>query len=258
MRKTRVLAAANMLVLLGTIYWNYFSNTGMINGNTVGSVSQKYYSLFTPAGYAFAIWGIIYFALFVQACYLIYKSVTKDEDAFIKKLVPYMVAANIANCFWIYFWLKEMTGISILVMIVILIALLAAVIKLNMERWDAPVPYMAAVWWPTDLYAGWISVALIANVAAHLKGIGWEAVFSEITWTIIMIGIATAIYLFMIFKRNMREFAAVGIWAFIAIAVRHWDTYISIKWAALAGAFIILFAASYHAYKNRHTLPFVN
>ena len=49
---------------------------------------------------------------------------------------------------------------------------------------------MIWVWWPISLYSGWIAVAAIANVAAYLSKIGWQALFSEVTWTVIMIVVA--------------------------------------------------------------------
>lgn len=53
----------NTATLLGTLYINYWSNTGALNDNTIGAVSDKYSTLFTPADYAFSIWGFIYLFL---------------------------------------------------------------------------------------------------------------------------------------------------------------------------------------------------
>src|SRR5690606_41017164 len=61
MKKT--LQISNGLALLATIFINYLSNTGKINNTTIGEVSNQYNSLFTPAGYAFSIWGFIYLLL---------------------------------------------------------------------------------------------------------------------------------------------------------------------------------------------------
>ena len=58
-------ALINTVVVLAVIFWNYWSNTGAINGHTVGELSDKYANLFTPAGYAFAIWGLIFLGLLV-------------------------------------------------------------------------------------------------------------------------------------------------------------------------------------------------
>lgn len=39
---------------------NYLSNAGVLNGNSMKTISDRYFNYFTPAGYAFSIWGLIY------------------------------------------------------------------------------------------------------------------------------------------------------------------------------------------------------
>jgi hypothetical protein len=69
MKKT--LQIANILALIITLIINYLSNTGIFNGNTMATVSARYQNFFTPAGYAFSIWGVIYLGL---AAFVIYQS----------------------------------------------------------------------------------------------------------------------------------------------------------------------------------------
>jgi hypothetical protein len=72
----------------------------------------------------------------------------------------------------------------------------------------------------------------------------------------IMIAVATLVNLWMIRYRNMREFAAVGVWALIAISLRHWGSVPALQWSALSAAFILLLAILVHGYRNRATNPF--
>lgn len=258
MKKNKILASLHLIVLLVLIYWNYYSNSGAVNNNTVGSVSDSLDNLFTPAGYAFAIWGIIYLGLIALGIYMVFQAFSRDgNNEFITKAAPTLTLAHLGNGLWLWFWLNEDTGTSVIVMLLILSVLLITVLRLNMERWDAPLKFMAFVWWPIDLYFGWISVATIANISAYLSKMNWTGGLSEITWTVIMIAIGTLLALFMVFARNMREYAAVFIWAFIAIAVRHSGQIEVITWSALTGAAIIGVASGFHAYKNRATLPFI-
>jgi hypothetical protein len=53
----KVLQIGNGIAFILTIFINYLSNTGILNNTTIGEVSDSYNSLFTPAGYTFAIWG---------------------------------------------------------------------------------------------------------------------------------------------------------------------------------------------------------
>jgi len=258
MKKNKILASLHLVVLLALIFWNYYSNTGAVNNNTVGSVSDSLDNLFTPAGYAFAIWGIIYLGLLVLGVYMIIRAF-KDHGTteFIEKAAPTLILAHLGNATWLWFWLNEEVGISVIIMLFILVMLTLTVLRLNMQRWDAPLKFIALVWWPIDLYFGWISVATIANISAYLAKLNWTGGISEITWTVIMIFVATLLALFMIFERNMREYGAVFIWALVAIAVRHTDQIPSIVWSAVIAATIIAVASALHAFKHRATLPFI-
>jgi hypothetical protein len=102
-----------------------------------------------------------------------------------------------------------------------------------------------------------MSVALVTNIAAHLSGIGWNGGLKEPTWVIILIAIVFIIHLVMIQQRNMREFAAVAIWAFIAIAVKQWEDFNYLSWIALGAALVIGLVSARHAYRNRATNPFI-
>lgn len=59
----KTLQIANIIALIVMVAVNYLSNTGLFNNETMASVSASYENLFTPAGYAFSIWGFIYLGL---------------------------------------------------------------------------------------------------------------------------------------------------------------------------------------------------
>ena len=250
-------ALINTIVVFAVIFWNYWSNTGVINGDTVADVSDRYSNLFTPAGYAFAIWGIIFLGLLVlvlNQLRMAFSSASHSET--ILQIGPWFSIANIGNGLWLWFWLHEDLGISVLIMLVVLFSLIQVILRLNMERWDAPLAVIATVWWPICFYSGWIAVATIANIAAWLTSVQWSAVFTEVQWTVIMISVAAILNLVMIRTRNMREFAVVGVWALVAIAVRHWDVMPILQWTSVLWAVVLSAAIMAHAYKNRHQGPF--
>ena len=60
-----ILSVLNLVALIVTITVNYISNTKLLNGETVASVSRRLPTLVTPAPYAFLIWSIIYLGLFM-------------------------------------------------------------------------------------------------------------------------------------------------------------------------------------------------
>ena len=234
-------AIANLLVILLVIYWNYLSATVGFNGRTVGNLSEEYNNLFTPASYAFSIWSVIFLALVAHGIFQIKRAFSSSlSNDFINQIGLPLLVANIGNMLWVWVWLSEYTGISILVMITILASLLLIAERLKINQQEASTAMKIWVWTPMSLYGGWIAVALIANVSAYLAKIGWSAVFSEAVWAAVMMTVAVVVYLWMIRFRNMRVFAGVGVWALVAIAVRHWGNVPLLQWTAVAGVVLLI------------------
>jgi hypothetical protein len=245
--------------VLGVIFWNYYANTQNINGNTVGSLSDEYYNLFTPADYAFSIWGLIYIGLLAHCIFQIKKVfVDKKEDVFVLQIGPWLIIANICNAIWLDLWLKEMTGTSVFIMFGILISLLLIIIRLKMQLGKLSFPMVAFVGWPISIYSGWITVATIANISAYLVKMEWQVLFEEVTWTVIMIIFATLLNLFMIHFRNMLAFAVVGVWAILAIAFRHWGEIPLLQWTGLSCALLLLLTILTNKFRTNRKNPFKN
>ncbi len=257
MKKT--LQIFNGIAFVSMIFINYLSNTGLINGNTNATVSQAYENLFTPAGYAFSIWGIIYLLLLGFVIYQGLGLFNKSKDNDLATQVGWwFVISCIANSLWLFAWLHESLGLSVIIMLVLLFSLIKIVLRTNMERWDAPFKTILFLWWPFCIYIGWISVALIANMAAYLTKINWDGFgLSDVFWTITMIVIAGLLNLFVTWNRNMREFALVGAWALIAIAVANWEVQQTISHTAIGVGIVLILSSSVHAIRNWKTLPFI-
>lgn len=241
----------NTITLILTIVVNIWASTTGIYGNTVGDISVKYETLMTPAGYAFSIWGLIYMGLIAFIGYQWYEwkkvwMVKSDAG-------PWLILANLANVFWLYAWLNEYLLLSVFIMFLLLFFLMKLALRLNMECWDAPFRIIVFLWWPITIYIGWIVLASVANVAVYLVSIGWNS--APETMAIIMIGVVTLIYIFLTYKRNMRETCLVGIWGFIAIGVKQGEAYPGIFYAVTVACLVLFVVAFVHGYKNRETSP---
>lgn len=250
------LPIANGVALVFTIVMNYLSNTGVFNGNTMGSVSDEYSNYFTPAGWAFSIWGLIYLGLLGFIFYTGRSLFNKQEpDAVLSKIGWWFVCSCIANSLWVVTWLYEYTGLSVLVMALIFISLLKIILNTRMELDAHPFKRYAFIFWPFAIYFGWISVAWIANIAAYLTKIGWDGFgISEITWTIIMICVAGVVNILMVMTRNLREYASVGIWALVAIAASNGarEEATAIVYACYVVAAIIFISILINGGRSRH------
>lgn len=271
--KTKIYSVLNLLSVIILIAWNGYANTGNFNGKNVGELSAEYGNLFTPASYAFSIWGLIFLMLLAFGVYGVVTAFAKAESNkqpdyrtdFVKTTAPWFLIANVFCTVWVAFWLEEMILTSVFCMLGILVSLLICVRKLDMEIWDAPIKTIALVWWPLCLYTGWISVATIANLSAYLNSAFDIAMVTQFYITIIMLVVAFIINAAMVYYRNMREYALVGVWALVAIFMRYKDAiesvdgmpFTTIGYTALTLAIILAIIIMIHGAMNAKTNPFL-
>lgn len=247
------LQIANGFFLVFTVIFNYLSNTGIFNGKTIGNVSDQYHNLFTPAGYAFSIWGLIYLLLFGFVIYTgrsLFNPAKNNADEFVIKIGWWFVISCVANCAWILTWLYGYTRISVLVLVISLVSLL--IILMEALKYKASKAEIFFINIPFQIYSGWVSVALIAAAAAWLKKIDWNMLgLNEITWTIIMITIATIIHLLMTWKKNAPVFSLVAVWALIAIANSNKMESSPIYLVAMIAAVLIFISSAIYMIKRK-------
>ncbi|MEG1589235.1 MAG: tryptophan-rich sensory protein [Chryseobacterium sp.] len=250
---TRLFQILNMVILIVTIGINYLSNIGTFNDETMGTISAKFQNLFTPAGYAFSIWGLIYLGLLGFVLY--YGPFTKITDVKKKTILNvgwWFSISCIANSLWVFTWLYEYTFLTIPIMILLFISLLKIIGNNRNMIESNDLKTTIFLRWPFYIYSGWISVALIANVAAYLKKIEWSGFgISETSWTILMFMIAAIIHLYMVWKLNMTAFALVAVWALIAIAVANQHSNQIIYISAIITAIFIFVNAFFQMLKKR-------
>jgi hypothetical protein len=252
----RVLPVANAIALIITIVINYLSNTGVFNGNTMATVSAKYLTLLTPAGYAFNIWIVIYLGLLGFVFYQFRSAVNPSPSITVQQIGWWFVLSCAANCCWVLAWLYGWTGLSVLIMITLLFSLLKIILRTDMELTDPPLRLIASVWWPFCLYSGWITIAFFANITVWLKRINWPPFEnSQPAWAIAMDLLAGIIYLFMTWRRNMREYAIVGAWALVAVAIADSHRSAPVSWTAFTVAAILVISSGIHSYRNRAFSP---
>lgn len=253
--KAKLYSILNLISVIFLIAWNGYANTGNYNGKSVGDLSAEYNNLFTPASYAFSIWGIIFLMLLVFGVYGVYTAFAKAEISttdlpitnVVEKTAPWFLIANVFCSLWVVFWLDELVGISVLCMLGILISLLICVIKLQIEQVKASSQERFFSWLPISLYTGWISVATVANFSAWLNSSFEIALETQELTMVAILLVIFVIYITMLLLKNMRVYTMVGVWALIAIAVRHWlaesamidHHYLGITAAVLAGLLIV-------------------
>lgn len=245
------LAILNFISVILALFVSYYTQAIQLNGHTIGELSNSYANLFTPAGYAFAIWGIIYLGLLAF-------TLNHLVLVFYKKQIPipllqsgyWFTIANLANATWVVVWLYEFTGLSVLVMLLILFALLKITVAVHFKIIVLPLKTKALTLWPIGIYLGWISVALIANCAAWFAKLGWQGTpLNTVQWTLLMLTIAFALNLVMLIKKNMTSFALVGVWSLFAIYIKQQTLHPTIAYTALVFTLLLLMLSVYTGFK---------
>lgn len=256
----KTLQIANGIALVFTIIFNYVSNTGVFNGKTIGNVSDQYHNLFTPAGYAFSIWGLIYLLMLGFVIYTGRSLFNKDKtagDGFLQKIGWWFVISCVANCLWIVTWLYGYTGLSVLVLATAFISLV--IILLEAVKYDDNAAQKWFINIAFQIYTGWLSVALIAAAASWLQKIGWDGWgLSEVVWTVIMITIAVLVHLYMTWKKNSPVFALVAVWALVAIAMSNETENSKVYMVALVAAALVLISSAIHLFRKSTLIHSLN
>ncbi|WP_408010577.1 hypothetical protein ACJROX_09825 [Pseudalkalibacillus sp. A8] len=114
-----ILSVLSYLLIIGV---NTYANILPLNRQTTGEISTRFDVLFTPAGYVFSIWSVIYTLLTIWLVYLLFpKSV--NHNVF-QKTGFWFVLSSLLNTSWIVLWHYEYFNWTIVVMIGLLISLL--------------------------------------------------------------------------------------------------------------------------------------
>ena len=111
----------NLAAYLLVVVANVWSNVFLINGQSMSEISAKYQSLFTPAGFTFSVWGLIYLALLL---FVVYQALPSQRDSSTIAAIsrPFQLSCA-ANASWLFAWHFELLNLSLLIMLVLLGAL---------------------------------------------------------------------------------------------------------------------------------------
>jgi hypothetical protein len=205
-------------MLLGTllvIAVNAAANLIPINGQTTGALSAKYPTGFTPAGWVFSIWSLIYLGLLALSVW----SIRADERAAARLdaiRVPFYVSCA-ANAAWIFVWHYEQILASVLVMLVLLASLVVVYVRLRRTS-AASLAERLSVDFPFSLYLGWITTATFANLGAWLFDLGrYPFGLGMDGWALVSVVLATALYVGVGARTRDAVFVAVFAWASLGI-----------------------------------------
>ncbi len=208
-----------VVVLLATIVINILANALPINGMDTGAISDSFHVYFVPAGYVFAIWGVIYIGLIAYAVYQALPS--QRDNPRLQATGWWVVLGGLANSAWIFLWHYLQFVGTLVAMLILLVTLIAVFVRLGINKFKVSRGETWAVRLPFSIYLGWITVATIANISDVLDYLKWNRFgISDATWMVIVLAAVVVISGLMSFLRKDIAYALVILWALAGIAAR--------------------------------------
>ncbi|MEQ8904712.1 hypothetical protein [Ekhidna sp.] len=201
---------------------NFLANYLPIGGRTTAEVSKAYPTLFTPAGFTFSIWGVIFTCLVV---YVIYQYLPRNRDnKTFDRINRHFVVNCAASTLWIFAWHYELITLSLILMVVILSSLIGIyrhVLPGNIVGFKDRLFVRA----PFSLYFGWITVATLANISVEQTFIGMDDwIMTKTVWVFVELALAGAIATVMVIRYRDQIFGGVVAWAAWGITENQADT----------------------------------
>ncbi len=214
------------------------SGTGVLPGDDVGTISDRQDSALDPAGYAFAIWGLIYAASLVLAAFQ--AAGARRDDARLAGLRAPLALAFALNAAWIVLFQQEQFVPAHLVLIVLTAALAVGYARLAATGR----PRSTAERWIVDatlgLYLGWATVATVAGTSTTLVGAGvTDLGLPTDAWAVLAL-VAAAVVVGAVTLRGLPEpgFPLATAWALVAIVVEQAEPWPVVAAVAAAAAVV--------------------
>jgi hypothetical protein len=241
-----------LLTLAAVIVMNVLANALPLNGIGTGTISDTFKVFFVPAGYVFAIWGLIYLGLLA---YGIYQALpAQRENPRLRRAAVPFIAGSVANIVWLFFWHYGQLALSVVAMLTLLASLILVYLMLGVNQVKVSTGERWLVHLPFSIYLGWISVATIANITNLLWKVGWNGFgLAPEIWAAIMLAVAVVLAFMMALRRRDVAYLLVLAWAFAGIGNKQAGTSLVATAAWIATG--LVFVAVVLAFFRKRTLP---
>lgn len=229
--------ALNVVGAVGQIAIGFVAN--------VGAVSDEFDSPIVPAGYAFAIWGVIFLLLLVYAVYQAFPS--RRTDPLLRSIGWFTAAAMIGDTVWTWIFTQRAFIPAQALIFVIGAAAIAALVRYAtyfenrepsaFERW--------VIGPGVGLIAGWLTAAMFVGLAGTLisQGASNAGSAAEIGGAgLLLFSAGVAAWALTRAYRGPATawvpYGAAVIWAAVGVIVKHAD-----RSTVVAGVAVLIIAA---------------
>lgn len=218
--EVKMLKWINLGMFLIMVSVNFLAEFLPIGYGKTSVISSEYSSLFTPAGYAFSIWGLIYaFMLVFVIWQWVFPAHAGMTDSLIAKLGFWFAISCLMNAAWIFAWHYRKIGLSVLFILGLLVSLIFIQRVFSSDYCSKLLCRVVRIGF--DVYFGWIIAATIANISAYLVSISWNRFgLSEGFWTCVILLVGAVIGSLPAFISG-RIFTTLAVtWAYFGILIK--------------------------------------
>lgn len=230
-----------LLLSLAMPVVSWFSQQGVF-GPTNGAISDRYPTLIVAAGYAFAIWGLIFLWDMVFGAWQAFsRRAATDPLAGIR---PWAAAGFALTAVWMPVFSQQLFWLALLIIWSALACLLTCALKLSTARITAP-GLTAWAWAPLSLHAGWLSLAAFLNTAQVIVAYDLLPTNNMLGWSIALLGMATVLLLALNQRMHGNvAYVAAAVWALVAVYMKQSDSTLAgsgtAAWLALLIALLLV------------------
>ncbi len=182
-----------------------------------------------PAGYAFAIWGLIYAWLIIGAAF---GAFARADDPDWADMRPPLFASLAVGTIWLPVAMASPFWATVLIWIMLGGALLSLFRVGDTDRWWQQAP--------VAIYAGWLTAASAVSIGLLLGGYGWMA---QTPAALVALGVGLVIALVVQYRLHRApSYGITVIWALVGVIVANYQP-LNIAVAGLAALGIIAILA---------------
>lgn len=215
----------------------YFTNTGAF-GPDNGTMSDRYPTLLIAAGYAFAIWGLIFALDLIYAVWQMRG--TRKSDPTLSKIAPYAAAGFAGTTLWMPMFAQGQFWLCLLLIFAAFGCLLKCALILSNDETPQRGQWLWA-WTPLSLHAGWLALASFLNLAQVIVAYKLLPIDNMLGWSVVLYAFAAGLLLY--FNHRMHgnvDFVLAAVWALVAVFIKQRDSAMN---GSQEAAWIALFIA---------------
>ena len=243
--KTRKLAIINFVSLLLVFFFNFLTGRGYINDLSQKTVSDMYPTKITPSGFAFSIWGVIYLLVGIVIVLMLIRNREKEYHEPIQAMSYWFLVSSLANILWTVAFSYLQILLSTVLIFILLFSLIMIIKQLS--KLKKPINFFFAL--AFGMYAGWVLIASVLNVAVTLTQFKFSGFgLNETAWANLILIISIIIVLLVTLNTKNIVIPLPVAWAYYAIYSKEGLI------VALMGIVFLLGISFYQLKRNRFKL----